>query len=247
MFISIDSWLEAKEWNKTTGTLSVGDEVTGHGELAGDKLNKESFWAVVTDVSRAEENIYEVTDAQDKKHTLRRSLLRHRKRRSVATGHITDDKIHDRHAMQKFTNDELDYLESYMKIHYPDDIPEGKIVRLHQHSDNASHFKSTGALHYFTTLINDRGGPSATAYVYNFGAPGHGKGPYDGIGGRFKNKIDQALASAEKTKLEFTTTGYIHTIEDVHSALEYYFTNSTKKDSRLSGKNPIHHYKFFVI
>ena len=60
-------------------------------------------------------------------------------------------------------------------------------------------------------------------------------------------KIDQAMATAEKLKLECTGesgVGYIHTIEDVYNALVYYFTNSTKKDSQLSGRNPIHHYNF---
>ena len=147
--------------------------------------------------------------------------------------------------MQKFTNTEIEALEKYMNEKFPDDIPKGKISRLHQHSDNATHFKSTGAINYFTTLINERGGPTLTAFVYSFGAPGHGKGPYDGIGGRWKNKIDQALSTAEKTKLKCTSTGYIHTIKDVHSALEYYFTKSEEIDRQPSGKNPIHHYMFF--
>ena len=91
-----------------------------------------------------------------------------------------------------------------MKENFPNDVPKGHIVRLHQHSDNAStHFKNTGAIHYFTTLINERGGPTETAFVYSFGAPGHGKGPYDGIGGRWKNKIDQAMSMAEQKSLEF--------------------------------------------
>ena len=162
--------------------------------------------------------------------------MRHRKRHSVATGHITDDKIHDRHAMQKFTDREMKDLETYMNENFPEDIPLGKIARLHKHSDNATHFKSTGAINYFTTLINDRGGPTKTAFVYSFGAPGHGKGPYDGIGGRWKNKIDMALSSALKSKLSFTASGYIHTIEDVHSALVYYFTESSEKDKQLTGK-----------
>ena len=108
----------------------------------------------------------------------------------MATGHITDDKIHNRYAMQKFTDDEMKFLEEYMNKNFPDNIPKKKISHLHQHSDNAVHFKSTGAIHYFTTLIDDRGGPAETAFIYSFGAPGHGKGPYDGIGGRWMNKVD---------------------------------------------------------
>ena len=60
-----------------------------------------------------------------------------------------------------------------------------------------------------------------------------------------RNKIDQALSTAEKTKLPFTQSGYIQTVKDVHSALEYYFTKSQEKDAQLSGRNPIHHYMFF--
>ena len=85
--------------------------------------------------------------------------------------------------MQHFTEHELNSLESYMKENFPNDTPKGYITRLHQHYGNTIHFKSTGAINYFTTFINDRGGPSETAFVYSFGAPGHGKGPYDGIGG----------------------------------------------------------------
>ena len=55
----------------------MNDEVTVYGELAGDELNKDSFWATVIDVSRAKEDFYEVADAQNKKHIIKRSLLRH--------------------------------------------------------------------------------------------------------------------------------------------------------------------------
>ena len=76
-----------------------------------------------------------------------------------------------------------------MKKEFPTDIPTGEIVRLHQHSDNAgSHFKNTGAISYYTTIISNRGGPTLTAFVYSFGAPVHGKGPYYGIGGQRKQE-----------------------------------------------------------
>jgi hypothetical protein len=75
-------------------------------------------------------------------------------------GHITDDKCHDRFAMQQFTDEELQYTENYMSGNFPNDLIKGHIKWLHQHSDNASqHFKSTGVLEYFTSLIKERGGP----------------------------------------------------------------------------------------
>ena len=79
-----------------------------------------------------------------------------------------------------------------MKKNFPADIPLGHITRLHQHSNNAGqHFKNTGVMNYYITLIDERGGPSETTFVYSFGVPGHGKGPYDGIGWSWKNTIDQ--------------------------------------------------------
>ena len=50
--MSIASWLEAKEWNKTSGSLSIGAKVTAHGELAGEDTNMDLFWAVVTGVDK---------------------------------------------------------------------------------------------------------------------------------------------------------------------------------------------------
>ena len=71
----------------------------------------------------------------------------------MAFGHVAEDKKHDRHAMQHFTNTELKVLEELMRTTYPSDDPDGKIKRLHTHSDNAGqHFKSTGSMHYYTTL-----------------------------------------------------------------------------------------------
>ena len=133
-----------------------------------------------------------------------------------------------------------------MKENFPSNIPLGHITRLHQHSDNAGqHFKNTGAINYYTMLIDSRGGPSETVFLYSFGAPGHGKGPYDGIGGRRKNKIDQCMSTAESGLLEFTASGLIQNVEDAHSALDYYFGRSTGKYAQLAGENPIHHYHFF--
>ena len=184
-----------KEWNQTTGDLDLGSEVTVYGELSGEAINEKAFWGTVT--LAYGNDLYGVTDKNGMTHTIPRKDLRHRKRHSVAYGHVSDDKSHDRHAMEHFTNRELTRLEKYMCDNFPEDIPSGKLLRLHQHSDNASqHFKNTGAMNYFSTIINERGGPSLTAYVYTFGAPGHGKGPYDGIGGRWKQKIDKVIESS---------------------------------------------------
>ncbi|KAL7549077.1 hypothetical protein ACHAWF_012345 [Thalassiosira exigua] len=248
LFVSINSWLKVSEWNQSSGLLCVGDEVTVNGELAGEPVNVQSFWATVIEL--LDEDEYKISDKGGVHHVVSRSALRHRVRHSVAFGHVSDDKVHDRYAMQHFTKHELKKLEDYMIEYYPEDIPGGRIRRLHQHSDNAGqHFKNTGAINYFTTLINERGGPVNTAYVYTFGAPGHGKGPYDGIGGRWKRKIDQSVSSAmTKGVLSYTQSGYIESVEDVYDALVYHFGPESlqHRNQQLAGKNPIHRYEFFL-
>ena len=103
--------------------------------------------------------------------------------------------------MPHFTTHKLDYLEAYMKEKFPQYIIKGHFVRLHQHSDEAStYFNNTGAINYFTTLIDARGGPSKNSFVYSFVAPSQGKGPFDSIGGRWKNKIGQAMSTEEREK-----------------------------------------------
>ena len=114
---------------------------------------------------------------------------------------------------------------------FPEDIPKGHTTRLHQHSDNArTHFKNTGGVSYYTSLVDERTGPSKIAFVYSVGAPGHGEEPYGDIGGRWKNKIDQEISSALTKRLEFTESGYIHSVKDAVSALDnYFFLNPTRQ------------------
>ena len=104
---------------------------------------------------------HEITDKDGNNHYPSRSELRHRKRHGIVFGHVSDDKSHDEYAMMHFIKTELKDIEEYMNTNFPKDIPDGQIRRLTTKSDNsASHFKSKGSIHFYTTLINDRGGPS---------------------------------------------------------------------------------------
>ena len=70
-----------------------------------------------------------------------------------------------------------------MREEFPNDIPEGKITHLHLYSDNAGqHFQSIGIIECFTSFTRGRGGATTCMYVYSFGAPGHEKGFFDGLG-----------------------------------------------------------------
>ena len=87
------------EKNKDSGALSIGAEVTVHGDKSGEKVNHNSFWATVMKVSDVENALYEVKDEHGVSHIIDRAYLRHRKQHSVASGHVTDGKVHDCHAI----------------------------------------------------------------------------------------------------------------------------------------------------
>ena len=62
-----------------------------------------------------------------------------------------------------------------------------QITSIYFDSDGApSHFKLKGTLHYVSTLRSE---PSRPVDKWMFGAPGHGKGPHNGLGGIMKNKL----------------------------------------------------------
>ena len=85
------------------------------------------------------------------------------------------------------------------------------------------------------------------AYAYTFGAPGHEKGPCDGISGRWKNKVDQCSSSSEtQGRLAYTRSGYIKTVTDAWMALQYHFEREGQQNGKFSGRNPINSYQFFL-
>ena len=106
----------------------------------------------------------------------------------------------DSYAAQTFIEKTIAYLEE----HY---VQTGKEVFFawHMHSDNApSHFKSSKTMNYVTTLPErlkawmpraaEALGKALTFRVFwEFGAPGHGKGVWDGIGAWIKRTVRQDI------------------------------------------------------
>ena len=62
-------------------------------------------------------------------------------------------------------------------------------------TDNATHFKSKEMLYYWSTRME------AIEFLrmvwVEFGCPGHGKGPWDGLGAMVKNKVSRDLTNAQ--------------------------------------------------
>eukprot|EP00957_Ditylum_brightwellii_P159432 12136420-Ditylum_brightwellii.AAC.1 len=182
------------------------DEVIVNGEIFSENVEVTSYWARVTKVP--ENNRYKVTEANNQASIQNCKDLRHRKRHSLAIRHVSDDKVHDCCLMQHFTKHELKWLEGCTNNKFPTDIPTDHLALLNLHSDNVSQFfKSTGAIHFYTSLISKRGGPGTTSCVHSFGDTGHSKGLYDGIGGCWKNKIYLLIRSSTSTShLDYTDT-----------------------------------------
>jgi len=92
----------------------------------------------------------------------------------------------------------------------------------------------------FSSLAQDHAG-SDYSYIYSFGAPGHGKGPYDGVGGAFKNRTHQLIKSERTSGIRIPGVATrILDVEDVYNALVAdYSTKQGRKDG-------IGHYHFFL-
>ena len=106
--------------------------------------------------------------------------------------------MHDRFANNNFGKLEKAWLIDYLKMtHVEDNVVFGEeVLHLHTHSDNAAqHFKSTGALEAYAVLWFKNARPPLS--TYHFGCPGHGKGPWDGIGGWLKNSLNTIVKGAQ--------------------------------------------------
>jgi hypothetical protein len=119
----------------------------------------------------------------------------------------------------------MEWIEKYLYANFCNYLPGNTITHLHCHSDNAGqHFKNTGALEFFMHLMHLRGGAGKCSYVYSFGAPGHGKGVYDGLGGSMKTKVHNLIQGSKTGQaIPGTQSGYINNVEDVYVALRHYF------------------------
>jgi hypothetical protein len=180
-----------------------------------------SFWAEVVEppshsaAEDPEQQVYGVRRhgaAEDAIEYVERRQLRHRKLHTKAFIHISNDKVHDSHAAQRFLTKTFEYLDEHF-------VKTGieKFTAWHFHSDNApSHFKSTKTMYFLTTLpaklaswtVGLIGG--IFRIFWEFGAPGHGKGVWDGIGAWIKRTVRQDIVDDRPQRPTILTdSGYI--------------------------------------
>ena len=205
LFINVASWLDTAAWISCSSGLSKGDAVTVEPVDAFVRGATEpasgSFWAEIVfkadPLTDPECQVYGVrrfgAGIVEPLEMIGRRYLRHRRKRTTAFIHVSDDKTHDSHAAQTFIEKTLDWLHQNY-------ISPGKerFVALHMHSDNApSHFKSSKTMYYLTTLPARLKSWAAAGrifrVVWEFGPPGHGKGVWDGIGAWMKRTVRQDI------------------------------------------------------
>jgi hypothetical protein len=249
LFINVASWLDTDAWINTSSTLTKGNAVTvepAHTFVQGaTEPASGSAWAEVistpsntsepTDPERCLYGVRRFGAGEDTSpERIERCYLRHRKKRTTAFIHVSDDKTHDSHAAQTFINKTLNWLQEHC-------ISTGKeqFVTLHMHSDNApSHFKSSKTMYYLTTLPArlSSWAPAGRTFrtVWEFGAPGHRKGVWDGIGAWMKRTVRQDIVGhTASMPTVLTSDGHIISPAQVYKHLKARFQTAECTHQRI--------------
>ena len=96
---------------------------------------------------------------------------------------FSNDRRHDSYLTQKF----IDLKLKWIKENIIDTGQENFDWYALQSDNAAGHFKNSKTLHFLTTL--PRTHPWIKKQTHGFGAPGHGKGVWDGVGAAIKNGL----------------------------------------------------------
>ena len=91
------------------------------------------------------------------------------------------------------------------------------------HRDNATHFKSSGNLHWWSQQ-KETLGFIRTIWI-EFGCPGKGKGPWDGVGAVVKTKVRNDITNLIPQKRNTTASGRITCALDVAQHLRAVFAS----------------------
>lgn len=242
LFVNIVSWLRTDKWICRTSSLAVGDAVTVESDVTSQpnatEPSKGSYWAEVISLPSLDDGealvdpslrVYGVrrhgVGAEGPLDYVERRFLRPRVLHLEAFVHVSDDKTHDSHAAQLFINKTINHLHE----HYVETQKE-RFTALRVHSDNApSHFKSSKTMHFLTQLPSRLqtmwGAASEHSFrvVWDFGAPGHGKGVWDGIGAWMKRTVRQDVVDHKADRpTVHTSDGHILSAKQVFEHLQVF-------------------------
>jgi hypothetical protein len=211
LFIGITQHLCSAAWADKTSSIEQGTGVTVDCDGGG------VFWAEVISAYRTGDAMVHIQDSTGRRADVERARLH--KRKIISTAHITvsDDKHHDTHFVQKAVPLIKEWCDKRRLIFTE------HLIR----SDGAgSHFKNRFTLQFLTLY---QGTMEQARVSWCFGAPGHGKGPWDGLAGTLKHSLRRRIIDRE---LLLKSAG------DVHRELAaMYGTEEWRKDpKRKKGK-----------
>jgi hypothetical protein len=194
LFITITSYFVAERWIDRRDVLPVGAEVTV--EPAGTTV--EGSWEPAAGSFYATVSVASDTSSQSASYTVKtvdgleisgvdRHQLRHRKLHNTAFVCVTDEKRHDSVTSQHFLNKQFEHWLACLDV--------DKFWAFVGHSDNASHFKSGPMMHYWS---NKKETVKFMKMCWiEFGCPGHGKGPWDGLEAVIKQRVVRDMTNGQ--------------------------------------------------
>ena len=187
-FLCLTAWNEPFVWGTYVAGQAVsyrvspgdgGDDVYMYGEIADDADQDATQCMTI--------NLIDVYNPIKTLITVNCEDIRVRIMRTVPIIIVSDDKKHDTHFVREAILNHLVGEKGWLNTQTEFPGLAEQIQEIYFDSDGApSHFKQKGTMHFCTTIsskIGDRGS------CWGFGAPGHGKGPHNGLGGIVKCKL----------------------------------------------------------
>ena len=219
LFISIAVYLVSSIWNDTKSALSNDAEVT----IEHENGRTEFGWVVGGSTDAGEDVVYTVRRRKAGPIEVPRRRLRHRVKRSIAFIGVTDEKRHDAPSSQHFFRRQLEWWSRFSGESFH---------TLAIHTDNATHFKSNKMFYWWSTVFK------LFAWVkrihVDFGCPGHGKGPWDGLGAVVKTQIRRDLLNGGDSIL--TASKKISSPAEVAEQLRARFSTQAWQDEHKHRK-----------
>jgi hypothetical protein len=193
LFICVIMFLCYKTWNAAPMDLKIGQEVSVKVQT-NDGGGDVFIWGKVTENQLIMSTTIKVEHIDGIVRDYPLEDIRVRKLVSVPVIIVSDDKKHDSYFVRFFFMNSLLGKEGWLYKQKQEPGLAGRITRIFVRSDGApSHFKQSGTIHYMTFLCVFFG----LYILWTYGAPGHGKGTWDGLGGIVKNTAGDLLRALD--------------------------------------------------
>lgn len=193
LFVGVIRFIDFTTWNLTPQFLSECQEVS---VLIDDEAGPMYRYAEIKSawtMGDGEVLVYHPALKEQISYPIER--IRLRKIITVPQIVISDYKGHDSQFVRCYLEKSLLGPEGWLQTQTEFPGLKERITELHIFSDGApSHFKNKGSLH-FTTYLKEKF--KLRRVTWTFGAAGHGKGTWDGLGGTCKKNMARVIISKD--------------------------------------------------